>query len=188
MLIEIDLDEAKKLHITMNQFCLLRFLVDNVNIKPYQSVIQIDDNDIQNLKLQKIVTSESEFDINDLSKIKLTEEFNKKLKPLDFFDEFNELFPPSVIRPEGNRDYLKGDINRCRKSYDSKVGKSRSKHESIMEALRFELQNRRLTNTMKYMKRMYKWLTSEEWLLYDEFMKGEKVKEQIEHIYGTNVE
>ena len=53
MLIEIDLDEAKKLHITMNQFCLLRFLVDNVNIKPYQSVIQIDDNDIQNLKLQK---------------------------------------------------------------------------------------------------------------------------------------
>ena len=38
------------------------------------------------------------------------------------------------------------------------------------------------------MKRMYKWLTSEEWTLYDEFMKGEKVKEQIEQIYGTNVE
>ena len=66
MLIEIDLNEAKKLHITMNQFSLLRFLVDNVNIKPYQSVIQIDDNDIQNLKLQKILTPESQFDVDDL--------------------------------------------------------------------------------------------------------------------------
>lgn len=188
MLIEIDLNEAKKLHITMNQFSLLRFLVDNVNIKPYQSVIQIDDNDIQNLKLQKILTPESQFDVDDLSKLKLTEEFSKKLKPVNFFDEFNLLYPASVIRPDGIRDYLKGDINRCRKSYDSKVGKSASKHEAVMNALKFEIKNRQSTNSLKYMKRMYKWLTSEEWTLYDEFMKGEKVKEQIEQIYGTNVE
>lgn len=188
MLIEIDLDEAKKLQLTINQFTLLRFLVDSVNIKPYQSVIHIVEDDISQLKEKKILTEDSVLNEKDISTLKMTDEFLNKIKHRDFFDEFYDTYPASVMRGDGMKDYLRGDIARCRKIYNLKVGKSRLKHEHIMSALKFELHNRKTTNNMKYMKRMSKWLSSEEWTLYDEFLKDNKVKEQIEQVYGTDVE
>ena len=85
MLIEVDLEEAKKLQITLNQFLLLKFVVDNINIKPYQSVIQINDIDIQALIKQGILEEGSEYNKKDLSKLIVTKEFSERLKSKDFF-------------------------------------------------------------------------------------------------------
>ena len=98
------------------------------------------------------------------------------------------MYPISVTRPDGTKDYLRGDIARCRKIYNSHVGKSRSKHEYIIDALKFEITNRRINNKIGFMKRMSKWLVSQEWTLYDEFLKDKKVQKQVEEVYGTNVE
>jgi hypothetical protein len=188
MLIEIDLEEAKKLQITVNQFLLLKFAIDNVNIKPYQSVIQINDNDIEELIALGILEENSRYDKKDLSKLVITNEFMNRLKSRDFFDEFYEMYPISVTRPDGTKDYLRGNIARSRKIYDTHVGKSRSKHENMLSALNFEVSNRSMSNKMGYMKRMYSWLLSEEWTLYDEFLKDKKVQKQINEVYGTKIE
>ena len=188
MLIEIDLTEAKRLKLKLNQLVLLRFLIDNIDIKHYQSVIQISDDDVNELIKNKILTESSCISDNLNKTLIIEDEFKESLKQRDFFDEFYELYPTSIIRPDGTKDYLRGDINRCRKIYEKHVSKSKSRHDHIMDALRFELTNRRIHSKMGFMKRMYKWLTSEEWLLYDEFLSDKKVIKNVETVYGTNIE
>ena len=111
-----------------------------------------------------------------------------ELRQKDFFDELYDIYPTFVVRTDGTRDYLRGAPSNCRKLYAKITGHSRSKHEHIKECLKFELSNRKQTNSMQYMKRMHKWLTSEEWLLYDEFMKDKKVQKKIDDVYGTAIE
>ena len=152
MLIEVDLEEAKKLQITLNQFLLLKFAIDKINIKPYQSVIQINNDDIESLIKLGILEPESKYDIKDLQKIIVTEEFASKLKSRDFFDEFYSMYPVSVTRPDGSKDYLRGNVSRSRKIYESHVGNSKSKHDKMISALNFEITNRTMSG--KIMKQI----------------------------------
>lgn len=188
MLIEIDLEEAKKLQITLNQFLLLKFVVDDISIKPYQSVIQINDTDIKQLIEQNILEQGSVYDQKDLSKLKVTSDFIDRLKSRDYFDEFYAMYPVSVTRPDGTKDYLRGNISRSRKIYQHHVGQSKLKHNKMLAALNFEITNRTMSNKMGYMKRLYSWLLSEEWVLYEEFLQDKTVQKQIEEVYGTKIE
>lgn len=188
MLIELDLDEAKRLKITVNQFILITLLMSKHDIKSLLDVIPVGNDDINNLITRDILTKESAYDPNDFTKLIITETFKTKVKVKDFFTEFFDLYPASVTRTDGLKDYLRGDISRCRKYYDKVVSKSKSKHDHIMECLKFEIDNRKRANSLSYMKRMSKWLLSEEWLLYDEFMKDTSVQKQAGEIYGTNIE
>lgn len=188
MLIEIDLEEAKKLQITVNQFLLLKFAIESINIKPYQSVIQINNVDIEELIALGILEENSTYDPKNLSKLIVTDEFSKKLKTRDFFDEFYEMYPISVSRPDGTKDYLRGNIARSRKLYNSHVGNSKTKHSAMLSSLNFEVTNRTMSGKLGYMKRMYSWLLSEEWTLYEEFLKDKKVQKQVDEVYGTKLE
>jgi len=188
MLIELDLDEAKRLKITVNQFILIKLIIEKIDIKSLINVVRIDESDIVNLKEQGILTSESSLNLEAESNLVVTEEFIKKFKAKDFFDEFFDIYPTSTIRPDGLKDYLRGDVSRCRKYYSKIVGKSRAKHERMIESLKFELATRKQSNGMQYMKRMPKWLLSEEWLLYEEFIKDKTVIKQAEEVYGTGIE
>jgi hypothetical protein len=188
MLIELDLDEAKRLKITTNQFLLVKFIVDGINFDAYQSTLSITNSDIENLISKNILTIESKYDESDLTSLFVTQEFIDKFKARNFFDEFFDTYPISATRPDGTKDYLRGDISRCRKTYDKIVGKSKSKHEHILECLKFEVSTRRKSGSMSYMKRMSKWLFAEEWLLYDEFLKDKKVQNTAEKIYGTEID
>ena len=188
MLIEIDLDEAKRLKITMNQFVLIKLLIDKVDIKSLINVIRIDDKDINNLKEQNILTTESTYTDGITKNLHLTENFKMKYKQRDFFDEFYEAYPTSTTRPDGQKDYLRGDISRCRKYYQKIVGKSLSKHESMLECLNFEVKTRKAGNSLQYMKRMSKWLLSEEWLLYADAMNDVSVVRNADEMYGAKVE
>ena len=186
MLIELDLSEAKSLKLTINQFLLIKLLLNKVDIKSYQNVIHLNNADVELLVEKKILTKES-LGANSISELKLDEEFSLLNKSKDFFDEFYDLYPVFVVRPDGTKDYLRGDISRCRKNYNSIVGKSKSAHKKMMNALKYDITNRKITNTMMYMKRMAKWLTSEEYLIYEnEVLKD--VKQEKVDTYGTAIE
>ena len=49
MLIELDLDEAKRLKLTINQFLLIKLVLDNVKADSYQNVIHLSSGDIKEL-------------------------------------------------------------------------------------------------------------------------------------------
>jgi hypothetical protein len=187
MLIELDLMEAKRLKITVNQFILITLLMEQFDIKAVLDVIPVSESDINNLIDKGILTKESVFDSNDFTKIEITSDFKKKLAVRDFFQEFYDAYPVSIIRSDGLKDYLRGDVSRCRKYYSKIVGKSLSKHEHMMTCLKFDVNNRKRTNSLAYMKRMSKWLLSEEWLIYEESIK-EIADYIVEEGYGTDVE
>jgi len=188
MLIELDLEEAKRLGITVNQIILISLLMSKTPIRPLLDVIPLDEDDINNLIDKDILTKESTFDEKDFSKLIITENFKTKIKVKDYFTEFFETYPASVLRNDGLKDYLRGDISRCRKYYDKIVGNSKTKHDHLMDCLKFEIETRKRGNSLGYMKRMAKWLLSEEWLLYDEFMKDKKIKKHAGEVYGTAIE
>lgn len=189
MLIEIDLTLCKKLQITPNQLIFLKILMDNnlKKIKEFESVITMKDSDIQELIDRGIIEPISSFD--NLNKLILTEEFKLSLDNKSYFDEFYEAYPKYITRPDGLKDYLRTDMHRCRKFYEQLIGRSKSKHETIMKCLEFEVNLKRKTNKMSYMKRMPKWLLSQEWTVYEEMMTDEKViTERKEVSYGGQIE
>jgi hypothetical protein len=188
MLIELDLEEAKRLGITVNQFILISLLMNKTPIRPLLDVLPIDESDINNLIDKEIFTKESIFDIKDFTKLIITEDFKSKIKVKDYFTEFFDSYPIVVLRNDGLKDYLRGDVSRCRKYYDKIVGTNKDKHDHMMECLRFEVETRKRSNSLGYMKRMAKWLLSEEWLLYDEFMKDKKIQKHAGEVYGTTIE
>ena len=188
MLIEFDLDEVKASKIPVNQTILLKFIADKEERFPYMDVCPFTEEDINQLKAKDILMEESRFKKSDISELYIKEGALKEVKPVDFFDEFYSLYPISVARTDGIKDYLRGDVSRCRKAYGKLVGKSKSKHKYFMDCLRFEISHRVSTNKMGYMKRMSKWFAAEEWLLYEEFIKDKKGKKPEEKVYGTAVE
>ena len=188
MLIELDLKQAKTLKITVNQFILIKFLIEQIDIKSFVDVIPINENDIKNLIDQNIITNDSVYEPRNLSKIVFTEEFQSKLSGRDYFKEFYDLYPVSIKRPDGTKDYLRGDLSRCRMIYNKVVGRSLSKHEHIMTCLKFDINTRTKANSMGYMKRMPKWLAAEEWLIYEESLLEKSTSKKVEEVYGTAIE
>lgn len=89
------------------------------------------------------------------------------------FDEFYEVFPVYVIRPDGTKGFLRANVNKCRKEYNRIIGKSKAMHEHIMACLRYEIDNKMQTGKIGYMKTMWKWLTQHEWECYEEQMNTE---------------
>jgi hypothetical protein len=186
MLIELDLQEAKNLKLTINQFLLIKLLVDKFDIKSLLDVIPISENDINTLITKNILTKESLG--KDISEIELTESILEEIKPVDYFMEFYNMYPISVRRTDSTKDYLRADMSRCRRYYDKIVGRSKSKHEYMLNCLRFELEHRRRNNSMGFMKRMSKWFMSEEWLIYEDHLKELETPKETVNLYGTEIE
>jgi hypothetical protein len=189
MLIEIDLKEVKSLKLTINQYVFLSMIINRNDIKSLIDVIPVSESDIIKLKELNILTEDSAFEGTDFSKLSVSDDFRKMLQKKDLFDDFYELYPLVVQRADGKKDYLRGDVSRCRQKYNSIIGKSKAKHLKMLNAIEFEVQRRNREGSMGYMKRMYKWLTSEEYLLYDEYIKSREI-EVVKggSSYGTELE
>lgn len=110
----------------------------------------------------------------------------------DPFDEFYQLFPTKVLRPDGSYDYLRVDRERAKKMYHNIVRKNRTLHDHIMECLRTEIQERTNTGQMGYFKRMHTWLSSEAWKVTSERLDAGAVKNSDstggKEAYGTEIE
>ena len=167
MILEIDtsiLDRIENLSINQLVFLTL-VLSDFKNI---------------NQDIQKLLS------LDDTTVIKKTAKLEELLKEdKSMFDEFYDLFPVYVIRPDGTKGFLRANVNKCRKEYNRIVGKSRAMHQHIMNCLSFEIDNKMLTGKIGYMKTMWKWLTQHEWETYEEQMKVEEPV--ISNSYGTEL-
>lgn len=187
MILEIDTSVLDRIpNLTINQLVFLT-LVLNENQNNNQDVQKllslVFEEDIQGLIDRKLLSATESDNTIIYSKAEQLDELLKEDKSM--FDEFYELFPVYVIRPDGTKGFLRSNINKCRKQYNSIVGKSRAMHQHICNCLKFEIDNKMITGKIGYMKTMWKWLTQHEWETCEEQMKLEEPL--IDNSYGTDI-
>lgn len=188
MILEIDTSVLDRIpNLSINQLVFLT-LVLNDNQNNHQDILKllslVKTEDIQELIDRKLLSADETDNVIVYSK---TEELESLLKEdKSMFDEFYELFPIYVTRPDGTKGFLRSNVNKCRKEYNRIIGKSRAMHEHICNCLKFEVNDKMLTGKIGYMKTMWKWLTQHEWETCEEQMKLE-VPIIDDNLYGTNL-
>lgn len=192
MILEIDTSLLKIIgDINLNQLVFLTLVLDN-NQKSNQGVAAIvslvSDAEVQELiERDLIIKQETEMGIAYIQTDKLSSITKEKMDP---FDEFYEIYPTQVIRPDGTSDFLKKNKNNCRKKYNSILGRSKAKriliHQHLIDCLNYELEDKTRTGKLGYLKTMWKWLTTAEWENSEEQMKASETIINTQ-IYGTKL-
>ena len=189
MILELDTTLLNMFNeLSINQLVFLT-LVLNEDQNKHQDVhsflSRISENEIQGLIDNNLITVTTSGD-NKIYKV------TDKLTPYleedkTWFDEFYEVFPVYVIRPDGTKGFLRSNINKCRKEYNKIVGKSIAMHKHIMECLGYEINDKTMTGKLGYFKTMWKWLTQREWEVIEEQQQYNEGNTQITDSYGTTV-
>jgi len=181
-----------------------KFLIEN-NISPNQMLVltYIKDNKRKELRQlsKKLMEDPFIYDFGRLTTRKLvegelyttsvlTEEGKALIEGKNQFAELLEMFPVSVIRKDGTKDYLRTDKTRAEKVYKRITRGRKDIHEHILTCLSFELKERRNNNNMMWMKKIPNWLSSNEWENWNQRMKDEEITDIFgeEDDYGTGVE
>lgn len=187
---EVDIKTLKDYNISPNQYTLSYLLHKQEYIdfhklkdiigeeKTIEELSQLDDRSFIKIK--------ENADPLDPSNISIRNKFLFIIEEGDYFDELVENYPIKVFRPDGTKDYLRSDLNRCRKNY-KKIAPSRKKHQRVLKALEFEKKVREMEDSWKYMKKLPKWLSSEEWKVFEERMKDEQEKDGEQLGYGQDL-
>lgn len=191
MIVTIDLDKMYKLGITPDEYILLQ-LIQNKAFVSAKRLIQKTPT-LTYSTLEKLVSKRLIHNLNknnefDVTHIMLRSNFIGVVSKDDYFDELLMVFPTMVTRPDGTDDYLKTDLNKSRKLYSQLIKKDEVLHKQIMECLKLEVDERKRTNKMGYMKRLYKWLHSEEWNAWQQKRVASSNIETIDLGYGLNLE
>ncbi len=174
---------------SINQLVFLTLVLNenqSNNQDIHQFLSRISENEIQELVDSNIITVITSGDSKIYS---ISEDTRKRLKQdKSWFDEFYEVFPVYVTRPDGTKGFLRSNINKCRKEYNRIVGKSRAMHEHLIKCLQFEIDNKMITGKIGYMKTMWKWLTQREWEVTEEEMQFSMEQDINNEIaYGANI-
>lgn len=174
---------------SINQLVFLTLVLNenqSNNQDVHQFLSRISENEIQELVDSNIITVTTSGDNKIYS---ISEETRKSLKQdKSWFDEFYEVFPVYVTRPDGTKGFLRSNINKCRKEYNRIVGKSRAMHEHLLKCLQFEIDNKMMTGKIGYMKTMWKWLTQREWEVTEEEMQFSMEQDLNNEVtYGANI-
>ena len=125
--------------ISINQLVFLTLVLnDNQsnNQDVHKFLSRISENDIQELidnNLISFTTSGDNKIYSPTEKLLLSMKQDKT-----WFDEFYEVFPVYVMRPDGTKGFLRANINKCRKEYNRIVGKSKAMHEHLLQCLQFD--------------------------------------------------
>lgn len=190
MILELDtslFDIYGKMSINQLVFLTLALNENQSNNQDiHQFLSRISENEIQELVNSNIITVITSGDSKIYS---ISEDTRKHLKQdKSWFDEFYEVFPVYVTRPDGTKGFLRSNINKCRKEYNRIVGKSRAMHEHLIKCLQFEIDNKMITGKIGYMKTMWKWLTQREWEVTEEEMQFSMEQDiNNETAYGANI-
>lgn len=174
---------------SINQLVFLTLVLNenqSNNQDIHQFLSRISENEIQELVDSNIITVITSGDSKIYS---ISEDTRKHLKQdKSWFDEFYEVFPVYVTRPDGTKGFLRSNVNKCRKEYNRIVGKSRAMHEHLIKCLQFEIDNKMITGKIGYMKTMWKWLTQREWEVTEEEMQFSMEQDiNNEVAYGANI-
>ena len=171
----------------MNQLVFLSMVLDK-NQKTYNQDVRklvslISDDDISYLIDQKLITS---IERRGSTLYEPTEMLSKALTPeRDFFDLFYEMYPVYVMRPDGTKNYLRANVNKCRHLFKTYVGNSSAMAEHIIKCLEFELDKKGKEGKIGYMKTMWRWLVDHQWEESEQEMNDVVIKTQ--DAYGTEL-
>lgn len=181
MTIDINPDYLIKNSLTANQFVILQLIYEEEfdKLKKLGKISEVE-SDIEILKSKNLVVQTDEG-------LKVTPEYFRTLKGKGFFEELLATFPPSVLRPDGLRDYLRTDRKRAERKYKTITKNRKDIHMHILECLKFELEQRSKNGTLMYMKKLPNWLNSESWKEWEEKLKLNSIFEEEENSYGTDI-
>jgi len=185
MILEIDTSILDRIeNLSINQLVFLTLVlsdIKNINQDIQKLLSLVNEEEIQELESRGLIATST---VDNTTVIKKTEKLEELLKEdKSMFDEFYDLFPVYVIRPDGTKGFLRANVNKCRKEYNRIIGKSKAMHQHIMKCLSYD--NKMITGKIGYMKTMWKWLTQHEWETYEEQMKVEEPI--ISNDYGTEL-
>jgi len=196
MLLQVDVESLIKNKITIDQF-LIASLIYEKNYELLSNYLDLySSNELKVLFLGLIragliENNNEEQEVYDFNKFEVRPAFIKILAQGDYFDEILQTYPAFISRPDGSKDYLKVDLNRCRKLYSKITGNKYMVHQNILNCLQYEVALRRKENSFAYMKRLPKWLTSEEWKSYEQRILDESlstIRKEEELGYGNKLE
>ena len=191
MVVDIDINKLLRLGISAEDYFFLRALQKKgvaslrkyylQNPKPGDSVLE-------SLVEKRLIHNANRHNEFDLEKIVVRNKFLDAAKPsTNEFEELYNVYPVKVTRPDGSIDYLRTDKTRCKRSYATKIKSGEVIHADVMEGLRFEISQRESDGSIAYMKRLPKWLASEEWLAWKERLS--ELNERVETFgYGLKLE
>ena len=164
MTIELNLSLLEKEKINLNQLIFLSLVLNENQYKNQdvrKLVSQISDVEIQDLISKELVT------LIEKGNTKVYNTTKKLLNDLKTervnFDQFYNLYPIYVNRPDGTRGFLRANINKCRHEYDKVVGNSTAMSEHIYNCLKYQIDSLTANGKLAYMKTMWKWLVNREW-------------------------
>ena len=192
MVVDIDTKKLIKLGICAETYFILKVIEKKAHgiLKDYFKNHPIPSDSVLNkLVEQRLIHNANKKNEFDTKKIIVRNRFKEDTKDVfDLFYELYNLYPVRVTRPDGSVDYLRTDKTRCRKLYNNKLKRSEAIHEEVMEYLRYEIDDRTRTGNMRYMKRMPKWLASEEWTTWKEKLEEESELDASNFGYGLKLE
>ena len=186
MILELDTSLLNKFSISINQLVFISLVLNDNQINNqdiHELLSRVNEEEIQDLIQRNIIVVTISDDNKIYSPSKELLDFIKKNEQ-SMFDEFYEVFPIYVTRPDGTRGFLRSNVNKCRKEYNRIIGKSKAMHEHILSCLRYEIDDKLQTGKIGYMKTMWKWLTQHEWECYEEQMN---LEQQTANSYGTGI-
>lgn len=187
MILELDTSLLNKFSISINQLVFISLVLNDNQINNqdiHELLSRVNEEEIQDLIQRNIIVVTISDDNKIYSPSKELLDFIKKNEQ-SMFDEFYEVFPIYVTRPDGTRGFLRSNVNKCRKEYNRIIGKSKAMHEHILSCLRYEIDDKLQTGKIGYMKTMWKWLTSHEWELIEEQMNINQPETTM--LYGTKL-
>lgn len=189
MIIELNtklLDYPDKLN--LNQLVFLSMVLDknqksnNQDVRKIVSLIS--DDEISYLIEQGLITS---IERGNSITYQESEKLTAYIEPdRSYFDQFYDMYPVYVVRPDGEKVYLRTNKNKCRNLYNSYVSKSYTKAKHINKCLVKELEKKTKLGKIGYMKTMWRWLQDHQWEEIEEEMLSEQ-QEQNTETYGTEL-
>lgn len=186
MIIEINTKILDIPDININQLVFLSVVL-NKNQKNNQDVRKIvsliSDDEIQQLIDKDLITSiERGNSITYTETDKLTKVITLEK---DYFDLFYDMYPIYVLRPDGIKNYLRANVNKCRHLFKTISGNSEAMSEHLIDCLKFELEKKTREGKLSYMKTMWRWLVDHQWEATEEETHDTAINKVDS--YGTDI-
>lgn len=195
MILEVNLQTLNEMKLTAHQYLLAKLIYDK---KPdiaekylkLTNSIETLPADMQALLDKAYIIPKIKLDGSyDLTRTIVTHYFTKDNSHGDLYKELYYTYPTSVVRPNGKTDYLRTGHRQSKIFYTTFVHGNIEKHEHILNCLKAEVRDRELNGTMRFMPRLYKWLTSKGWLSYEDRLNEDgSVQEVNNNGYGNKIE
>jgi hypothetical protein len=168
MVVAIDIDKIAAAKINLQQYILLYSIVTNhleIYIKYLSNIYSIEEykKDVNYLVANEFLVCTDTVDYS-LESLLVTSKWNT-LENADsnyIWNEFISVYP--TVTPNNRR--LKVDITQNKKRYLKQIQNSISMHQIVMQALKDEIKDRTINNSMNYFPMLTTYINQKRWESY----------------------